>query len=542
MKLMANTSNSSNKGGPAARQGFKYQDHVAVSFILKMLRDSTYLQIECETADDIVAVSRPGAEQIYEYIQVKTTEGDSKWNIRESTALDKGKPDTSLLQKSLKCDTRSGLARFRIVSKRDVAKPLQCFLIELNKRVLPKEVTARGASLAKRFPKTISDQLRDFSYWADNFVWQVCGEATWLEAMNIRALSELAELYGKTPSHRQQKEIYEQFLGWADDAATADVKTQPQLKIIDRQAALERFNELLDAAEKSSALTAKPYKTKPEPFLVEFHSSTEAELLRSLTGFDVEYDFEEWRCRELAEHLVDWLPEFCLRASEIANFQVHHAKTVLAKSIGTFTEAKMPRDRLIAELILHTILRSRKGSEPIACKVFYEVNGKLSEFGNAHIVHQPGEPDQLWLGLSRMISAGTMDDTLKEICTLLDLTISKTALTAEREIIISLREPHHHLPTSEKFNKALNRNSPAQEMLDVLCFPVLLAYDSDALAGGYLSDYIGHLKKEITAHYDALKGQLTAKVAQVRIAVILVPIESIQELIAELNSVCEAAS
>lgn len=95
---MAITSTPSNKGGPAARQGFKYQDHVAVSFILKMLQDSSYLQIECETADDIVAVSRPNTEFIYEYIQVKTTEGDTKWNLTEATALEKGRPDSSLFQ------------------------------------------------------------------------------------------------------------------------------------------------------------------------------------------------------------------------------------------------------------------------------------------------------------------------------------------------------------------------------------------------------------------------------------------------------------
>ena len=53
---MVRITSPSNKGGPAARQGFKYQDHVAVSFIFKMLRDSSYTQVECETADDIVAV------------------------------------------------------------------------------------------------------------------------------------------------------------------------------------------------------------------------------------------------------------------------------------------------------------------------------------------------------------------------------------------------------------------------------------------------------------------------------------------------------
>lgn len=64
---MVRISSPSNKGGPAARQGFKYQDHVAVSFIFKMLRDSSYSQVECETADDIVAVSHCSREIVNEY-------------------------------------------------------------------------------------------------------------------------------------------------------------------------------------------------------------------------------------------------------------------------------------------------------------------------------------------------------------------------------------------------------------------------------------------------------------------------------------------
>ena len=89
---MVGISSPSNKGGPAARQGFKYQDHVAVSFILKMLCDTTYTQIECETADDIVAVFQHEGQTVHEYIQVKTTEGDGKWNWKEVTTLENGRP------------------------------------------------------------------------------------------------------------------------------------------------------------------------------------------------------------------------------------------------------------------------------------------------------------------------------------------------------------------------------------------------------------------------------------------------------------------
>lgn len=532
----------SNKGGPAARQGFKYQDHVAVTFILKMLRDSTYLQVECETADDVVAISLQAGETVNEYIQVKTTENDKKWNLTECVALEKQKADSSLFQKSLKCDVRPGLACFRIVSKRDIAKALEYFTKTLDKRVKPDAATDRGQKLAKKFPKSVSDRGRDFNYWADHFVWQVCGDVASLEATNLRMLAEVIDLYGESPSHRQQKDIYEAFLSWADDAATADVKTTPDQKIITRTAALARLKALLDVAAKHSAAFAKPYKSKPDPFLVEFHTTTEDGLLRSLAGFDVEYDFEEWRGDQLAEHLLQWLPEFCLRASEIANFQVHHTPLVLAKSVNALNNGTVPRDRLIAELILHTILRSRENSEPIACKVFYAVNGKLSEFGNAHIVQQTGQADQLWLGLSRMIATGTMDQTLKEICDVLDATISRAALSEEREIIIALREPHHHLPTAEAFNKALHRNAPAQDMLNVLCFPILLAYDSAALSGGYLSDYLANLKTEVTLHYNALASTLPPKIKQVRVVVFLVPIESIHQLVQKFNTLCKAAS
>ncbi|MCD2476566.1 DUF1837 domain-containing protein, partial [Staphylococcus aureus] len=78
-------------------------------------------------------------------------------------------------------------------------------------------------------------------------------------------------------------------------------------------------------------------------------------------------------------------------ASEIVNILAHNAEAILARSISTFSDSDLPRDRLIAELILHAILRSRQNSEPIACKVFYKSAGKLSEFGNAHIVQVPDQ-------------------------------------------------------------------------------------------------------------------------------------------------------
>lgn len=535
---MVRITSPSNAGGPAARQGFKYQDHVAVSFIFKMLRDSNYSQVECETADDIVAVFQSAGHLVNEYIQVKTTESDSKWNWKEVTSLDGTKADSSLLHKSLKCDVRPGLARFRIVTKRDVATILEGFKIELEKRVLPDSTTERVAALVKKFKRFASTQKRDFAYWAQNCVWQVFGDVEALEAVNIKLLAQLAEGFGNRPNFTQLQAIYEEFLEMADEAATANVKTASAKKIILREPARAHLKKLLDEADEKSKATAKPYKKRPDPFLVEFHASTEEGLRHSFSGFDVRYALKKWRHDSFAKHLIEWLPEFSLKASEIVNILAHNAEAILARSINAFNDSELPRDRLIAELILHAILRSRQNSEPIACKVFYKSAGKLSEFGNAHIVQVPGQDDQLWLGLARMIKAGDMDTTLEQICKVFDDTVSETVLSAEREIIISMREPLHHQPKADAFNQALHRNSSVDDMLNVLCFPILLTYDSDALSSGWLADYLNHLKNEIEAHFRTFSTQLPKSIQQVKVMVFLVPMECIEELTKAFNARC----
>lgn len=529
----------SDAGGPAARQGFKYQDHVAVSFIFKMLQDSNYSQVECETADDIVAVFQCSGQIVNEYIQVKTTESDSKWNLNEITALDGTKANSSLLHKSLKCDVRPGIARFRIVTKRDVAKILDGFKKEIDKRVLPDTTTARGVALCKKFKTFVSPQKRDFLYWAENFVWQVYGDVEALEAVNIKALSQLAEGLGNRPNFTQLKAIYEEFLEIADKAATSSVKTAAASKIILRAPTLDHLKKLLEEADDMSTATSKPYKKHPDPFLVEFHTNAKESLLHSFSGFDVRYSLRKWRHENYAKHLVEWLPEFSLKASEIVNILAHNAETILARSISTFSDSELPRDRLIAELILHSILRSRQHSEPVACKVFYKSAGKLSEFGNAHIVQMPDQDDQLWLGLARMIKADDMDTTLEQIREILDETISETVLSAEREIIISLREPLHHQPKADSFNQALHRNSPIDDMLNILCFPILLTYDSAALSSGWFVNYVENLKKEIETHFSAFTSELSENIKQVKVLIFLMPMESIELLTKAFNARCE---
>jgi hypothetical protein len=87
--------NPSDAGGVAARAGFTFQDHVGVGLLLDMLSNQTILAVEFETSDDITLRIQEDGQDINEYVQVKSTEGDSKWNLTECQRQSKSEPKGS---------------------------------------------------------------------------------------------------------------------------------------------------------------------------------------------------------------------------------------------------------------------------------------------------------------------------------------------------------------------------------------------------------------------------------------------------------------
>jgi Cap4 dsDNA endonuclease len=213
---------ASNAGGVAARQGFKYQDHVAAHFVLAMIADARLKRVECETADDIVLAWQEDAAEFSEYVQVKTTENDKKWSQGEITkrANTKAKGPTSLVEKSLLCDTGAPNALFRIVSRRGVNKTLTCLTLPRDSQQRVTAAAELGTKLAKKF-STKSKNGNDLAFWTKRTVWQVAGELASLKATNQQYLANLAETFGTNPTHSHADAIYNDLLRMVDDAANA---------------------------------------------------------------------------------------------------------------------------------------------------------------------------------------------------------------------------------------------------------------------------------------------------------------------------------
>jgi hypothetical protein len=516
----------SDAGGVAARVGFKYQDHVAAKLVLQMIGDRRILQVECETSDDIMLKWRTGTAVVPEYIQVKTTDKDTKWTTKElTTRSTKGAP-TSLIEKSLLTDAHEADARFRIVARRGLAKHLEALADPLNQRAELGQIEALAKALKAKHPKTASANGHDLEYWALNAVWDVL-PIDHINHANLQAISRLAEDSGANPSHSHAKEIYDDLLKLVEEAASATHRT-PDAKIITREAALTWWEGHLANTSAAQKRTSKPYRTRGERFFAEIHTITEDDIKRSATGYDAQYERKVWRAPQLAEYLVRWLPEVTLRASELVEIDQLNLRQKLEAALKVVkAQRTLDMGGLIGQLMLHAVLRHCFGTEPIACKLFYQTAADSGVVGAAHI-RQTAAGDELWLGRAQLVASKDAKVLAAAIEASLANALSPAVLSEERRIILQLREPQHML--ANDLDGALATGSPVDTLIKVLCLPLLFVYDSAVLSGGYCEDYQQKLITEVETLYRAVKDALPAEIAEVRVHVFLVPVESFATL------------
>jgi hypothetical protein len=517
---------TSDAGGVAARVGFKYQDHVAAKLVLQMIGDRRIIQVECETSDDVTVKWRVGTTIVPEYVQVKTTDKDTKWTTKElTTRTTKGVP-SSLIEKSLLTDAHEANARFRIVARRGLAKHLTPLTDPLDLRGDLAEIEPVARALQTKWPKTKSANGNDLEYWGLHAVWDVL-PIEHINHANLQSISRLAEGAGANPSHSHAMRIYDDLLRLVEEAASATRRT-PDDKIITREAALSWWGEHLADTSAAQKQTSKPYRTRGDKFFAEIHTVTESDIKRAATGYDAQYERKVWRAAALAEYLVRWLPEVTLRASELVEIDQLNLRQKLEAALKAVrAQRALDVGELIGQLLLHAVLRHYFGTEPIACKLFYQSVAGNGVAGAAHIRQSP-MGDELWLGRAQLISATDRAALTAGIDAALAQALSPAILSEERDIILQLREPQHL--SNNDLGDALETGAPVDALIKVLCLPLLFVYDSAVLIDGYADDYQKKLITEVEGLYSAVKNALPADISAVQVHVFLVPVESFSVL------------
>ena len=272
--------------------------------------------------------------------------------------------------------------------------------------------------------------------------------------------------------------------------------------------------------------------TKPATFLtVRVH---DVSATPSITGLCAGYERGEWRASQFANHIIEWLPEFALKHSELKDMHSGNAVQLLRNAAKRVYESKKFENRgEFGELFLHAAIRQVFDSNPAISKIYYKttLNETVKGFDAVHVVGPP-ENLELWLGEAKFYS--DIDAAVRAVVGELADHTATDFLRNEFLLIKGKIDPAW--PHAKALDDLLAENKSLDEVFSRACVAVLLTYDSLCLSQHTKcdADYAAAFEAEIRKHHADFAGKKLPK--DVTIHLILLPLHTKEKLLKELDA------
>jgi hypothetical protein len=276
-----------------------------------------------------------------------------------------------------------------------------------------------------------------------------------------------------------------------------------------------------------------PYPAPPDFFLT--IAASDLTLDPTLSALCAGYTGTKWRGEALAEHAMEWLPEFCLTADELNQLKPGNALRLIRKAAGLVYQTDKYKHRgEFGELFLHIALRQIYQSVPAISKMYWKdsVNGTVKGYDAVHVVEVGGKLE-LWIGEVKFYDNATraVRDVAKEILdhTRINYMENEVALIANK---LDKSSPHY-----QKLSKLLHKNTSIDDVFDAACVPVLITYDSTALKNHTktTAQYVQALKAEANSIQAKLSAKLKPMNLPVRVHLFVIPLNSKASLVKQLD-------
>lgn len=199
------------EGGPIARAGFLYQDHIAARFCIEMLVNPALEQVWCETLDDITLIRRVDGALLIEFVQVKAADFSQMWSV----ALICNGKQQSLVARSLAHHRCVESCRFRIVSRLGVHTDLKVLTFDAtaDERCMGNPSTcALHRDVGTRLDGVQSPAGWSPSNWLAHTCWDVAESEEAVQHANILRLETWLEGIGEPLFSDQRRELYNRIL------------------------------------------------------------------------------------------------------------------------------------------------------------------------------------------------------------------------------------------------------------------------------------------------------------------------------------------
>ncbi len=262
----------------------------------------------------------------------------------------------------------------------------------------------------------------------------------------------------------------------------------------------------------------------PDKFLEVIHRDDDGNAvgLAACAGFEL----GEWRAKKLAEHLINWLPHFALRPSELESIGSQNHFKLLKEAAYRVFKSGVARGRgEIGELLLHIIGVTEYRAQAFVSRLFYKMrtNDQVTGFDSALVTYDEATDEvELWLGEAKFYqdTRGAIAAALGSLKTHLD-----AGFLEETKILIGPKiEPG--APGYDKLQWLFDDGNILDEIIERIVVPVLVASESEAA-----NSFNGHrqsYKDVVISEYQYVRGRFADSpiAAKVRIVVMYVPLGS----------------
>jgi len=258
----------------------------------------------------------------------------------------------------------------------------------------------------------------------------------------------------------------------------------------------------------------------------------------SCTGLCAGYEQGQWRADQLAQHAMEWLPEFALSSAECEELGHSNAARFMRRAAKAVYDSKKFKKRgEFGELFLHIAIRQVFDSLPAISKIFYKsaANETVKGFDAVHVVG-PETDMELWLGEAKFYSK--IGAAITSVVEELQDHTETDYLRSEFLLITNKIDPGW--PHAKQLKRLIDPNTSLDEVFSRVCIPVFLTYDSPTVTAHEAcnTDYATAFAEEIEEHWETFAGRDLPE--QLHIHLFLMPLESKKDLVTLLDDKLKA--
>lgn len=269
-----------------------------------------------------------------------------------------------------------------------------------------------------------------------------------------------------------------------------------------------------------------PTNELPDPFLVSrFPQSAPLDPVTLCAGFDA----GEWRCKQLAKHLTEWVVEFSLRSSERELISPGKLVSTVREAASRVYKTDSSSRGEAGELLLHAACRQEFSTRQLVARLYYKsaLDQQVHGFDCVHFRMSEDKKIELWLGESKLYTTATL--AIAKARASIKQHLDRGFLEAQKMLILPKLADEDKV-LAQTVQHLFHKNTPVDELLEAMVIPVLIACDSSGVA----------TSKSVTRQYiAAVKGEMVnistrvrkdEPFASLRIQPIYVPLGSKEDL------------